>query len=144
MRDKLRDMMESDAIVRVFDSGEFSAQHFGGLWAPEFSLEVDGDGSLIAGWDDELKRQAKAQDWSLMAGYSVAHLQGRSVLMDPAEFVGGRMADDILTTPGLYVVVDVQVDDGDQAGSAGWVVAYRHERADGTVDNSNGPARWQA
>lgn len=142
MRDKLNAMMEFDTIVRVYDSGEVNQQHYGGVWAPEFTLETDADGSLIAGWNHELRRQAKAQSWSLMAGYSGAHMQGRSVLMDQAEFIGGRMADDILGTPGLYVAVVVSLSDSEH--DAGWAVAYRHERADGTVDSGNDPSRWQA
>jgi hypothetical protein len=148
MRDKLSDMMEPDIIVRVFESGEVAPQHYGGLWAPDLSLEVDAEGQLLPGWDDELRAQATRQDWSLMRGYSGGWLQGQSVLMDPGEYVGGRMADDILAAPGVYVVVDVTCgySGGEpvDGGPCGWVVAYRHEGVDGGIPGTPDPSRWWA
>jgi hypothetical protein len=56
--------------------------------------------------------------------------------MHSSEFIGGRMARDILETPGVYVAVAVEVDcsgmedgcsaeDGCYCSPAGWSVAYR-------------------
>lgn len=140
--DELRHLMDMDIPVRVYRDGGISAQHYGGLWAPEFHLSTDDDGQLIPGWDAELRRQATAQGWSLMGGYTGQHGQGGSPLMGESEFIGGRMAGDILATPGVYVAV-VVLCDSDWRDS-GWVVAYRHEDEHGEIPGQTDPGRFRA
>lgn len=140
---RLRDLMSEDAIVRVYDSGEVSVQNYGGLWAPELYIPADDDGNFLPGWDGRLTGQALDQGWSLMRGYSGAHGQGRSVLMEPAEFIGGRMAAAILATPGVYVSTIPTVE-GDPDTGVGWVVAYRYENESGNIPGMPDESRWRA
>lgn len=94
----LNDVMEFDHVIVVGEDGTVSDAE--GVYAPELY-----DGEVSSGW-------------SLMGGYSGQH--GHSgPIMHSSEFIGGGMADDILSTPGIYVaVVDCASDDAD-----GWAVA---------------------
>lgn len=73
----------------------------GGVWP----YEVDGDG------------------WELMTGYT-GQYGYTGPMMHASEFVGGRLARDILATPGLYAVVTVtDMTSGELADE--WAVARK-------------------
>lgn len=62
--------------------------------------------------------------WKPMAGYSGQHGYSGPV-MHASEYIGGRMAEDILSTPGIYttLVVGAYDDDGEWSEEpAGWAV----------------------
>ena len=106
-RDTLNDVMEFDHVIRVHPDGSITEPR--DIHAPDL-------------FDGELQCGTRA--WSLMNGYSGQHGYSGPV-MHSSEFIGGRMADDILTCPGLYVaLVDMPSDDGDPDG---WAVAYIDE-----------------
>lgn len=82
-------------------------------------LEPDGgDGDLSLGFTDP---------WRLMSGYTSQHGYNGPV-MHPSEYIGGKLARDILATPGLYVavLVDSMYDaDGtelEESDTEGWAV----------------------
>lgn len=95
---------------------------------PEEALvgTLDADGYLLPGFSEEILA-GLPEGWAPMRGYTGQYGVGPdSFLMHESEFVGGNMARDILTTPGLYVaiVVDGMLDDEDaETEPVGWMVA---------------------
>lgn len=83
----------------------------GGVWddVPLYAPEVAG------GNEREQTAYAERQGWSLLTGWT-AQYGYHGAHMHPSEYVGGRLADFILTTAGFYVTV--ALDDA-------WVIAYR-------------------
>jgi len=106
-RDTLNSVMEFDHVIRVYADGSINEPR--DMHAPNLY-----DGELHCG----------ALAWSLMNGYSGQHGYSGPI-MHSSEFIGGRMADDILTQPGVYVaLVDMPSDDSDPDG---WAVAFIDE-----------------
>ena len=65
--------------------------------------------------------------WEALTGYTGQYSYSGAV-MHPSEYLGGRLAQDILATPGTYVVVAVECypTDGDpEPEPAGWAI-LRH------------------
>jgi len=70
-------------------------------------------------------------EWSFVDGFS-GQYGYRGPIMHVSEYLGGGMADHVLETPGIYVVVVVEVlDDPDwdytneNPEPAGWALLYR-------------------
>lgn len=63
--------------------------------------------------------------WEPLTGYTGQYSYSGAV-MHPSETLGGHLADDILTTPGVYVLVVVEVLDEDEP--AGWAVLRYTDR----------------
>lgn len=96
-------------------------------------IEVRGDGTVIARpdvyapnlYDDDF--EPGTTGWALLNGYSGQH--GYSgPMMHQSEFIGGRMARDILDTPGVYVALVNYTLEEDADGEwypTEWAVAYR-------------------
>lgn len=110
----LNDLMEFDHVIRVHEDGTISEPE--NVWAPEVTWSegthhVSGDG------------------WSLLSGYSGQYGYAGPVMHDP-EYIGGRMEEDIIATPGYYVAVvvsDVDNATEDETPYAGWAVAHRED-----------------
>lgn len=114
----LSDVMEFDHVIRV--NGDGTVTEPNGISEPDVywsngTHNLEGDG------------------WSLMNGYSGQDRYAGPV-MHSSEFIGGRMADDILSTPGYYVAMVVDAidcddhdspDDCDCDRNVGWAVAYK-------------------
>lgn len=93
-------------------------------------VTVDYDGNVTDGptWlhapnllDDELD----SLEWSLLNGYS-GQSGYRGPIMHNSEFIGGRMASDIISSPGHYVAVVAHwtpENGGVGTGAEGWAVA---------------------
>lgn len=92
---QLDGMMELDHVVRVHADGTGTDAE-PGIYAPELYHDDNDDyGPLLS-------------NWSLMTGYTGQYSYSGPV-MHSSEFIGGRMAEDILAAPGLYVSVVVEV-----------------------------------
>jgi hypothetical protein len=101
-RDNLNEIMDFDHVIRVHPDG--TVTYPADVYAPE----LDDDDTVLGG------------EWELLDGYSGQ--QGYSgPIMHPSEYIGGGMADDILSRPGLYVALVSSDGDTDH----GWAVAYR-------------------
>lgn len=74
--------------------------------------------------DDVSDIQVGGHGWTPLRGYTGQHGY-RGPVMHPSEYLGGRLADDILATPGVYVVCAVDVLDGEDSEPAGWAVLRR-------------------
>lgn len=113
----LSNLMEFDHVVRVHPDGAVSD-----LVDPPLTptLEVDDHGT-------EHYQDAGA-GWTLLAGYTGQHGY-RGPVMHPSEFIGGRLAEDILARPGLYVAIVAEAlpleEDDQDTEPAGWAVAFR-------------------
>lgn len=98
----LNSIMEIDHVVRVDSNGNITDDT--GLYAPEVF-----DGS----WE--------GFDWTEFShGYTTQH--GVQTPMHNSEYVGGRLADDMLAKPGYYVAVACTWD-GDV--TEGWMLMFR-------------------
>lgn len=113
--DNLNDVMGFDHVIRVTANGEVEDGPEG-EYAPELSI---GDAD-----DMRLVQQAAETGWELMHGYS-GQYSFNGPVMHASEYIGGRMAEDILKGPGLYVAVTVEIDDPDEEDAAGWAVAFK-------------------
>jgi hypothetical protein len=110
VRDRMEtlEIMEFGHPVRVHPDG--SVTDAASVYAPDLYDEAVGSG------------------WTLLDGYSNQYGYAGPI-MHPSEFIGGRMARDILAEPGVYVaLVSYSTDDDDVNG---WAVARlcRVERA---------------
>jgi hypothetical protein len=134
--------MEMDHVVLISPGGHISDGP-ADVYAPElFSSDAD---------DDEYRSQAEAAGWTLESGWTGQH--GYSgVIMHASEFIGGRLAEHVLCTPGLWVVTaatcdpececdgtdecpeheddaeahhDAEDHEAEETEDAGWVLAYR-------------------
>lgn len=94
----LSDVMDFDHPIRVMPDGTVTDA------IREHAPNVHAYPSKTAGGPDEIL--VIPDNWRLMDGYSGQ--QGyRGPIMHPSEFIGGRMADDILSEPAVYVAVAV-------------------------------------
>ncbi len=82
----LNRVMEFDHVIRVHPDGSITEPT--DVYPPD----------LI---DDELSSH---RAWVLMDGYS-GQCGYSGPMMHSSEYIGGRLADDILSTPGLYVAL---------------------------------------
>jgi hypothetical protein len=117
--DTLDERMELGHVIRVRADGSVTDEH--GVYAPEVYSATDQIGQFV-GLD------TRDGGWSLMEGYT-GQYGYRGPVMHASEHIGGRMAEDILATPGLYVAVVVNVlsDTEEDPEPAGWAVAYRED-----------------
>lgn len=92
----LQKIAEFDHPFRVTADGTLEDSGLNYVWAPEVyhdpenDIEIHGDG------------------WEALTGYTGQHGYDGAV-MHASEYLGGRLADDILATPGIYVAVVVEV-----------------------------------
>jgi hypothetical protein len=104
--DNLSQEMDFDHVIRVDENGNVT---YPDINTPEL-------------FDDEV-----SSGWTLLDGYSGQYMYSGPI-MHSSEFIGGRMAKDILTTPGIYVALvnylsDNEIDDAID----GWAVAKKDE-----------------
>lgn len=107
--------VEFGEVFMVGRSGMLYRHTPSDVYAPEvFHSETD-DVEVGAGWEP-------------LIGYTGQYGYNGAV-MHSSEYLGGRLADDILSTPGVYalVVVEVLTEDGLDDEPAGWAVVRRIE-----------------
>jgi hypothetical protein len=98
--------MEIDLAVRVHPDG--SVTDAAGVYAPEVSMDTGDDGQILAGHEAAMVADLKRQGWDVESGWTGQ--QGyRGPVMHTSEFIGGRLAEHILATPGYWVACAVYV-----------------------------------
>lgn len=144
----LDDLMQIDHVVRVHPDGTVT-DRIKGVYAPMLDMScLDDDcGSILKEHEDDYRRQAQAQNWDLMFGYSGQQGGAHSFNMHQSEFIGGRMERDIRERPGLYVALAIEVypEGAEESESAGWCVAYRLDEDDPAVirpEDISGSMGW--
>lgn len=103
----LNDLMEFDHVIQVHHDGTVTDGP-AGIYAPNL-------------YNDELDSPA----WTMLTGYS-GQYRYPGPIMNNAEFIGGRMAEHILDTPGVYVAIVANWEPDDGTGETimdGWAVA---------------------
>lgn len=113
--DNLNDIMEFDHVIEILPSGKIQAT---GLYAPD---DIEYDDRFPIGIDPDI--QIGGHAWEALVGHS---LHTGSAVFHPSEYIGGGLADYLLATPGIYVVVvvrdmDVNADDGED-DAVGWAI----------------------
>lgn len=106
---RLNDVMDFDHVIEVREDGSVTDAE-AGIYAPTVTDER---------CDDDR--------WALLAGFTGQHGY-RGPIMHNSEFIGGALADAILTVPGIYVAVVAHwspdnYDDGVPDTDEGWCVA---------------------
>jgi hypothetical protein len=111
---QLREIAEFDHPFIVSEDGTLSdAPDTHTNWAPEVYHSDTNDVDIMG------------EGWEALTGYTGQYAYNGAV-MHQSEYIGGGLADDILNTPGTYVVVVVNVltlDEDEEP--AGWAV-LRH------------------
>lgn len=112
-RDNLNALMEFDHVIEVHADGTVTEPT--AIWAPEVSMVRS---------DPRNPQISSRQGWELLNGYSGQFTYSGPIMHD-SEYIGGKMADDILAEPGVYVAVVVSDDDAEdeEDRDAGWAVA---------------------
>lgn len=135
-------IMKTDRVIRSHGDGTVSVER--GTYAPEVSCETDDDGQISKEDDASMVASIERQGWKVESGWSGQYLYSGPI-MHVSEFVGGRVAEHVLETDGLWVAVDVYVDsdgcklsapcapcmdgtgrDRDQ-NKAGWLLCFRED-----------------
>lgn len=126
--EELQNAMEFDRIVLVDTEGNISNTYISaGDVDSYFDLSVGEDGT------DYFEM---SEGWTLLQGYTGQYGYNGPV-MHPSEFIGGRLARDILETPGYYVALVVNapcdydgttecdIETGCDCEPAGWAIAFK-------------------
>lgn len=113
--------MEFDCPVQVHaDRSVTIAQE---IYAPEIYVDCDSDGQISNEHESTMVEYVRSQGWELMTGYTGQYSYSGPV-MHSSEYIGGRIAEAILSEPGIYVSLAVEILD-DSEEPAGWVVAKK-------------------
>jgi hypothetical protein len=103
---ELNAIMEFDHVIEVH--GDQTITEPRDVYAPDL-------------WGEELPPSAIDDGWRLESGWTGQHGY-RGPAMHPSEYIGGRLADHILATPGYWVALVCADEDGE---AYGWAVAHR-------------------
>lgn len=120
--------MEFGSVIRVNPNGTVDVRPEDVTNYPESMLvgTLDADGNCTSTFIPEILGSLP-EGWSVMRGYTGQYgADSESFIMHESEFIGGGLARDILSTPGLYVaiIVDGMLDDEDaETEPVGWMVA---------------------
>lgn len=117
-RDNLNELMAFDHVVQVHADGTVTDAP-ATEYAPECYVEGDSDGQVHADPD-----MTHSGGWQLLAGYTGQYGYNGAIMHD-SEYIGGRLADDILATPGYYVALVVADLNDETGGTVGWAVARK-------------------
>lgn len=129
--ENLNSVMEFDHVIRVNADGTVTDRVEGAPYFDE-ALRCYLVNADTWEWEEEINLP---EGWTLMGGYS-AQDRYSGPIMHVSEYIGGRMARDILETPGDYVALAMESDCGytqehcsEETGCdcepAGWAVAHK-------------------
>lgn len=107
--DTFNDLMQMDHVIRVGEDGlVYDDAH--GVYAPEINVETDDDGQILKEYEDVFKADVERQGWEVESGWS-GQDSGKynGPFMHESEFIGGGLAEHILSTPGYWTVCAVYV-----------------------------------
>lgn len=108
--DTLDSLMEIDHVIRV-DGDGLVYNDAQGVYAPEINVDTDDDGQILKEHEDAFRTSMEEQGWTVEYGWSGQN-SGRynGPFMHTSEFIGGGLAEHILSTPGYWVACAVDVD----------------------------------
>ena len=119
-RETLNDVMDFDTVIYSHGDGEtVTVRH--DMYAPELHVDYDADGK------DVIDLSTAGEPWELLRNRSNQYAY-HGPIMHPSEFIGGRLARDILSERGYYaVLVAYPYDDSEPDG---WAIAYMPSEED--------------
>lgn len=89
-------------------------------YTPEVMIDTDEDGQIHAEHEDDMEEYVRQQGWEMLRGYT-SQYGYRGPIMHTSEYIGGDLARDILSTPGIYTAAEVTTT-GEDDQLTGWVV----------------------
>lgn len=108
--DSLDALMQMDHVIRVDDDG-LVHDDVQGVYAPEINMETTDDGSILAEHDAALIADLERAGWTAETGWTGQYGNHKGdPVMHTSEFIGGRLAEHIVGTPGYWVACMVEVD----------------------------------
>jgi len=108
--DTLDSLMQPDHVILVHEDGTVSDKGLG-VYAPEVNVDTDGDGQILAEHETAMVDSLRSEGWEPEGGWSGQQgTKADDVIMHVSEFIGGRLAEHILSTPGYWVACAVDVD----------------------------------
>lgn len=102
MDDTLDALMSVDRVIRVHDDGTVTDKT-SGVYAPEVDIDLDADGQIPDATERQMIDEIKRAGWDVQSGWSGQYRYGGPI-MHESEFVGGPLAEHVLSTPGFWVV----------------------------------------
>ena len=129
--------MSIDHVVRVHPDGTVTDAT--GIYAPEVHCDYDGafaDAQISDEHDRDMITYLADQGWTVERGWTHQDFYSGPI-MHASEYIGGALADHILSTPGYWVACSVEIHPGendpeheDNGGNgepetAGWIVAHK-------------------
>lgn len=123
MSNHLRSIMAVDHVIQVLEGGCI-IEPIQCVHAPEVCVSTDEDGQIRGSDEREMIESVDSQGWSLLTGFTGQYGYSGPI-MHPSEFIGGGLAEHIMSTPGFYCAVTVECEDSEEP--AGWAVAYREK-----------------
>lgn len=125
----VNDVMEFGHVVYSPGTGD-KLYSLGGIWAPVYVAFSDEHGGYL----EPVPEGDQFLKWDLMHGYTGQHGY-RGPWMHESEYIGARMAEDILNTAGIYVAVYPSIldNEGEEINPDTWAVAYISENIPGSV-----------
>lgn len=103
-RDTLDAAAEWDHPFRIEPGGVFS-DGLAETYAPDVYADCDDDGSVLPQAAERLTADLRHQGWEPVGQ---SGQQGGGWMMHPSEYLGGGLADEVLDTPGVYVLTEVR------------------------------------
>lgn len=108
--DTLDALMSMDHVIRV-DANGLVHDDVRDVYAPEINMDTDDDGQILAEHDAALIADLKRAGWTAETGWTGQHGNHKgNPVMHVSEFIGGSLAEHILSTPGYWVACAVDVD----------------------------------
>lgn len=105
---KLNEMMSLDHVIIVMENGVVM-DHLGSVYAPTL-------------YEGELD----SSDWEFFSTGYTGQYGYRGPIMHNSEYIGGRLEEDILSTPGVYAAIVAEwkpdPEDSDENYVEGWAV----------------------
>ncbi len=109
MINALNDMMSLDGtIVRVLPGGTFG-RYAGKARAPEICMQTDDDGQISRDDERAMVEYVEQQGWRIESGWTGQYGYAGPV-MHASEYIGGAVMEHILSTPGLWCALPVDVE----------------------------------
>lgn len=106
----LDSLMEMDHVIRV-DADGLVHDDAQGVYAPEVNVATDDDGSILKEHEDAFKADMERQGWAPEYGWSGQNSgKYNGPFMHESEFIGGGLAEHILSTPGYWAACAVYVE----------------------------------
>lgn len=106
----LNSLMQMDHVIRV-DAAGLVHDDVRDVYAPEINMQTDDDGQILAEHDAALIDDLKRAGWTAETGWTGQYGNHKGdPVMHVSEFIGGGLAEHIVSTPGYWVACAVDVD----------------------------------